>query len=70
MSIHDEMRSWRAHLKSSRQEILPKDILELIYSEMADQEVPLSESERLAYLKFVHQSITEISGLYFQGIGE
>ena len=70
MTIHEEMRSWRAHLKTSRQEIQPKDILNLIYSEMADQEVPLTDSERLAYLKFVHQSITEVSTLYFEGIGE
>ena len=70
MTIHEEMRSWRAHLKTSRQEILPNDILNLIYSEMSDQKLPFNGDERSAYLKFVHQSITEVSTLYFEGIGE
>tara|TARA_R110002012_G_scaffold52617_11_gene135239 strand:- start:16773 stop:16886 length:114 start_codon:yes stop_codon:yes gene_type:complete len=37
---------------------------------MEEQEVPLTDEERKAYLRFVHKSIKEVSELYFQGIGE
>ncbi len=70
MSIHDEMRSWRAHLRESRKDVLPVELTYLVYSLMEEQEVPLTDEERKAYLRFVHKSIKEVSELYFQGIGE
>lgn len=70
MTIHEEMRSWRAHLKESRKEVVPIDVVNLVYSQMETPEVPLTDDERKAYLKFVYQSIVEVSSLYFEGIGE
>ncbi len=70
MSIHNEMRSWRAHLRESRKKVVPIDIVNLVYEQMENPEVPLTEEERKAYLRFIYQSIIEVSELYFQGIGE
>ena len=70
MSIHNEMRSWRAHLRESRKKVVPTDIVNLVYEQMETPEVPLTEEERKAYLRFIYQSIIEVSELYFQGIGE
>ncbi len=70
MSIHNEMRSWRAHLRESRKNVLPVDLVNLVYGQMEKQEVPLTDEERKAYLRFVYKSIIEVSTLYFEGIGE
>lgn len=70
MSIHNEMRSWRAHLKESRKDVLPTNLVDLVYNQMEKQEVPLTNEEKKAYLRFVYQSIIEVSTLYFEGIGE
>lgn len=70
MSIHDEMRLWRSHPRESRKDVLPVELTYLVYSMMEEQEVPLTDEERKAYLRFVHKSIKEVSELYFQGIGE
>jgi len=69
--LHREMRPWRAHLKESRlrleRGIVPKDIVDLIYGQMADDlhNVPLSDDERAAYLSFVHKIITEMGSKWF-----
>lgn len=70
MSIHNEMRSWRAHLRDSRKDVLPTNLVDLVYDQMEKQEVPLTDEERKAYLRFIYQSIIEVSTLYFEGIGE
>ena len=70
MSIHNEMRSWRAHLRESRKDVLPTNLVDLVYDQMEKQEVPLTDEERKAYLRFIYQSIIEVSTLYFEGIGE
>lgn len=73
--LHREMRPWRAHLKKSRlsldSKILPKDIIELVYEHMSDDvhNVPLSEGEKVAYLRFIHDTITEMSSKWFDNRG-
>ena len=67
--LHREMRPWRAHLKESRlssnDKIIPKDIVKLVYEYLSDHEVPLSEIERLAYLRFIYGNIQEKSSEWF-----
>ena len=69
--LHREMRPWREHLKESRlslkANILPKDIIELVYESMFidNHEVPLSQEERLEYLRFIYGSILEKSSEWF-----
>jgi hypothetical protein len=69
--LHREMRPWRAHLKESRLSledgVLPKDILNVVYEHMSDDihNVPLSKDERAAYLRFIYDTIYEMSPKWF-----